>query len=323
MTKCNNRRGRRRTAAFGTHCHKLVRFLRAEGCGCTCTWFTLLLLRLGFDKWINTELDLAKAKNGPIRAKQAPKEVAAALSPMLLCCGACMQPSPPLPPCPQGIQTCSHGSHRVADSPPQLLLPPPGRRRSRGEAGVPHTDEPAGSPWMWLAHVPPTTVVTAVTHIRHCHLGRATGKCLITLATLIPCAWGRTRHWPDLENTYLCFQNMEQGALPRIQIQCKTNRASQTSCMKHVWVWKGYSEECHSCWAALCCAFIGILLWDAVLLSHHLGEGHHLDTPGATKNPVVFLNPSGCTLCPDSLPNWVIKLWPKTSAGLYSYPFPQ
>lgn len=75
---------------------------------------------------MNTELDLAKTKSVIIRGKQSPKEVVAALSPMLLCCGACMQPSPPLSPCPQGIQTCIHSSHRVADSPSQLLHPPLG-----------------------------------------------------------------------------------------------------------------------------------------------------------------------------------------------------
>lgn len=190
---------------------------------------------------MNTELDLGKAKNG-IRAKQSPKEVAAVLSPMLLCCGACKRPSPPLSPCLGGIP--GRGSCRAADSPTHPLHPPSGRRHSWGRGW--------GPAWRLARRKPVDVTRSRPSHdCSHCrrqrHLGRATGKCLITLATLIPPAWGRTKHWPDLENTYLCFQNMEQGALLRIQIQCKTNRASQTSCVKYIWVWKRYSEECHSC----------------------------------------------------------------------------
>jgi len=51
---------------------------------------------------MTTELSLEQAKNGIIRPKQSHKEAAAVLSPTLLCCRACKQPSPPLSPCPGG-----------------------------------------------------------------------------------------------------------------------------------------------------------------------------------------------------------------------------
>lgn len=66
-----------------------------------------------------------------------------------------------------------------------------------------------------------------------------------------------------------------------------------------------------------------ILLWDTALLRSHLGERHHLGIPGATKGFMVKMNPSGCLFCSDLLPNWVIQVWPKTSAGLCIYPFPR
>lgn len=224
-----------------------------------------------------------------------------------------------------GIQPASRGSHRATDSPTHPLHPPSGRRHSWGRGWA---LSPAGShaepslqedrrcdsltplPWLWLLQMSPPP-------------GKSNWEMFNKPSYLNPLCLRQDQALTSFGEHIFVLSKHGARSLAKdtntVQDKRSLSAILYETCLSLKRILRGLSQ---------------LLSRPVLSIQHYItlrpytpqalpGWRTYLGSPGATKGPMVFLNPSGCTLCPDSVPHWVIKLWAQTSAGLYVYPFPQ